>query len=924
MIPSNVSLKVASAYGRLYISGPDRQMAASLPGAAENKRTHSWELSLTLESLRRLRKVADVSRERFAQFCTQDVMAWARAAAVSDRVVNTMHERLATGWRVEFEWADKRSGTIAPPNAPEEQTYPDLILKCRRWKYRAPYDHQKIMSTVAMSLDGCAYLCEMGCVDADTEYLSPTGWKQIADYKGGQVGQYHPETRQVEFVEPLNYVKLPCDEMIHFTSDRGVDQMVSPEHRILLVDDNDNTKVVVAEDLEFAVLNNRNAMRRWRLPTTCRYQGNNPGLLLTNEELRVQVAVMADGHFPPSSTKRCTVRLKKPRKIERLRRLLKQAQIEAYERPCLPEGFVAFSFAAPLRTKVYGPEWWTLTSESQRRIVADECVHWDGTKRKAGSVAFYSYVEASADFVQWCLTTSGWCAAKRQYGPEFVVHASERHLKQLGNGSRNVKRVLTSDGFKYCFVVPSTFLVFRRNGQIFPSGNTGKTRSAIEAAKKLVQSGKLDNIIVVCPRGVMGTWEREAAMWGFPSKAIVLIDMPVKERIAAIDKALPHGGIYVVNFDVVKHMVPAVSQLATRQRLGLIVDEMQRIRNPRAQWSEATMQIAQHVKWRLGMSGSPILQGAHDIWSQWYVVDLGITFGANFVQFRREYFDENPYDFSINPKQGTLEKIGTYLRRRGLRYTTDECLDLPPKIMLPPIEVPMSKDQAKAYAEMEEFLIARLEGRSDGSPMIDPETGLPFEDETEKVSSAANQLAMMLRLTQVTSGFLPATDGTIHFFKPNPKMDALIETLEEELHNHQVLIWARYRLDHDRIAERLNKYNPQIFRGKVSQKKRDEIELGFERGEYQIIIGQPAAGGLGLNLQAASQAYYYSQDYNLEFRLQSERRNYRAGSEIHDKITYQDFMCIGTADYDVSAGLAGKKSVADIVVDLKRRLGVAV
>lgn len=33
---------------------------------------------------------------------------------------------------------------------------------------------------------------DIGCVDADTEYLTPTGWRSIADYSGGPVMQYHP------------------------------------------------------------------------------------------------------------------------------------------------------------------------------------------------------------------------------------------------------------------------------------------------------------------------------------------------------------------------------------------------------------------------------------------------------------------------------------------------------------------------------------------------------------------------------------------------------------------------------------------------------------------------------------------------------------------------------------------------------------
>ena len=44
----------------------------------------------------------------------------------------------------------------------------------------------------------------------------------------------------------------------------------------------------------------------------------------------------------------------------------------------------------------------------------------------------------------------------------------------------------STDGFKYCFMVPSTFLVLRRNGCVFTTGNTGKSLSALWAADYLL------------------------------------------------------------------------------------------------------------------------------------------------------------------------------------------------------------------------------------------------------------------------------------------------------------------------------------------------------------------------------------------------------------------------------------------------------
>src|SRR6266851_10508235 len=75
---------------------------------------------------------------------------------------------------------------------------------------------------------------DLGCVDANTEYLSPTGWRRIAKYEDGPIMQYDPLAGVGEFVEPQRFVKEPCSEMLRFKTKYGVDQMVTPDHRMLI------------------------------------------------------------------------------------------------------------------------------------------------------------------------------------------------------------------------------------------------------------------------------------------------------------------------------------------------------------------------------------------------------------------------------------------------------------------------------------------------------------------------------------------------------------------------------------------------------------------------------------------------------------------------------------------------------------------
>ena len=62
---------------------------------------------------------------------------------------------------------------------------------------------------------------------------------------------------------------------------------------------------------------------------------------------------------------------------------------------------------------------------------------------------------------------------------DYIVLRNNRIHKDLLRRSANFiqqpERVKSEDGFSYCFSVPSTFLVLRRNDNIFITGNSGKS-----------------------------------------------------------------------------------------------------------------------------------------------------------------------------------------------------------------------------------------------------------------------------------------------------------------------------------------------------------------------------------------------------------------------------------------------------------------
>jgi hypothetical protein len=94
------------------------------------------------------------------------------------------------------------------------------------------YSHQKKAFDAWGDRNFFALLMAMRCVDGNTEYLCPVGWRKISDYQGGKVAEFRLDGT-AHFVEPTDYIKSPVDHFWHFKSQGAVDQVLSDNHRIL-------------------------------------------------------------------------------------------------------------------------------------------------------------------------------------------------------------------------------------------------------------------------------------------------------------------------------------------------------------------------------------------------------------------------------------------------------------------------------------------------------------------------------------------------------------------------------------------------------------------------------------------------------------------------------------------------------------------
>lgn len=340
-----------------------------------------------------------------------------------------------------------------------------------------------------------------GCVDCDTEFFNGKGWKKISEYnKDDMVLQFDPNDRSANLIKPIEYHKYESEYMTHiFTHNNMVNQVLSDEHNFVY----ENWRGDIKKEKFKNIIKIHNSSERGfsgKILNSFEYN-EGEGIDLTDDEIRLMVAVFADGHYPTKNNNRCRFNLKKQRKKDRLIYLLKKCNIEFKEHHWNPKNpeFINYTFHTPLISKQF-PNNWYKASKKQLEIISKEVLLWDGRIDKKGRRSFFTTIKSDANFVQFVFSGIGYTSnisTLNRMGQEYktdgkiyirksidysvMISKRKNRRTSIANDKRKphtdtkIIPYKTKDGYKYCFTVPTGMLVLRREDRIFITGNSGKS-----------------------------------------------------------------------------------------------------------------------------------------------------------------------------------------------------------------------------------------------------------------------------------------------------------------------------------------------------------------------------------------------------------------------------------------------------------------
>ena len=428
---------------------------------------------------------------------------------------------------------------------------------------------------------------------------------------------------------------------------------------------------------------------------------------------------------------------------------------------------------------------------------------------------------------------------------------------------------------------------------------TGKTKCVVDAVCNL---DDIRRVLIVCPKSVIAVWPREFEKhgwtWTCPSadphacslRIVALDEGTIAKRTRRADMALKLAAarhekcVLVINYEAAWQGV--FGEWALLQDWNMVVgDELHRIKAPGGKASRFMEKVGRKAGHRVGLTGTPMPHSPLDVYGQFRFLDTGI-FGSSFVRFRARYAVMGGYQHHEVLGFQHQDELHAKFYSIAHRVKKGDVLDLPPTIHQER-RVELGDNARRIYHEVEREFIADL-----GTGVI----------------TAANALARLLRLQQITSGY-GVTETGEQIALDDAKSLELADILDDLDIQEPVVCFARFRHDLNCIRTVAEKAGRQCMElsGRMNELAAWQNAKGGE-----VLAVQIQAGGVGIDLTRAAYCVYFSLGFSLGDYSQSLARLDRPGQTR--SVTYLHLVAASTVDEKVYQALQTRAAVVESVL----------
>ena len=538
---------------------------------------------------------------------------------------------------------------------------------------------------------------------------------------------------------------------------------------------------------------------------------------------------------------------------------------------------------------------------------------------------------------------------RTQFGSIPVIHGFERvaELKTkydeflvMRELSESIQRGDYDDKVKIDYKLPPLatyqhrgviYLSMVPKAPLFADCGVGKTYMVVMSTENQIKTGLLKRgKTLIC--GKLATletgWADDTKKFTDLKTTILWTGSSYKRREKILAKLEEDADIYVINHEGVKGFE---AELIAKKFDKVVVDECTILKSFTGLHSKmaggtlgkSIVRVAEHARWKVIMSGTPAPNSAEDLWGQMNFLDPeGFLLEAGYKDFRTKHMhkivfgrlkkDAQGNNIPGEPEnrntptswvltEGEDKKINAMIAPHVFRVRIrDHIKDLPPKTVICR-SIPMSSEQQKLYDKVQNDLWVFL---NDGEV------------------STGNTLTELIKLRQVTGGFIIADDSKPRPMKTNPKLDMMDQLLNEEIDaSKKVVVFAQYQWEIKTLEERYKKYGVvTVYGGNNGNKNLENLRTFMEEGSCRLIILHPRSAAHGVTLTMANYMIFYSISYSAEEDYQAVARIERASQKNPMFVYYllakaKKGFSIDEIIYKV---LNSKQKKQDYLLDLKQ------
>lgn len=443
---------------------------------------------------------------------------------------------------------------------------------------------------------------------------------------------------------------------------------------------------------------------------------------------------------------------------------------------------------------------------------------------------------------------------------------------------------------------------------LFDEMRTGKTKQAIDIARFLLFNKLISNVLIIVPPSVRRVWYNELRQKDAPfysSLSAVVHGTKAKRR------ELWEQGFYfyIVNYESLRNDKVEIYEWQ-KNRPGkwlMIVDEAHKLKNVTSLQSKV---ILSHGKifektepekyyeglqpdYSVFLTGTPVANAPIDAWSCCDFACPGIL-NQNLTWFKNE--------FSISAGRGggavtgykKLDEVRWRLARISMRRVRADIM-FDESVTMERYGV-MDEEQKKAYESMREDLYAEVIG----------------EDGELTTVQARGHLAKIVRLQQITSGYLSPNPDEVTWFPgfgwKVKELDTLVEEYLENL--GKIVIWSRFVPPLMLLQERYAKHDALIIRGQMGEKATENMYKFQQDPKYKIMLAQIQTSE-GRGFQPATTAVFLDKWWSPHLNKQAADRI--VGIENPVTVCIVPLITEGSIDMRIEFLLKEKKDWSDAV-----------